>query len=108
MNVQPETLALPPIANPAKSAQQRHIDVVSLPDWPNAMITLIGNKPHTVFAWNKGTDIQSILHLMQIVYVCKKTFHVQHELVTKKVNLIQKYREMYRAFPVNLNVTLEG
>ena len=103
---QPETLPVTLATIPAKPAQ--HENVVSLPDWPNAMITLIGNKPHTVFTWNKGTDIQSILHLLQIVYVCKKTCHVQHNLVTREVKLIQKYRKMYRVFPANLNVTLEG
>ena len=89
-----------------KTAQQIRLDAIQDQEWPAGMIKLIGNKPGSHFRWHDSGDIQSFLHFLKIIFICKKTPHVKHWLPTKEKALIFKFVSLYGAEKVPPNLCI--
>ena len=90
-----------------RKAQDRRLKAIEDPRWMDAMSTLINHykKP---FRWFDSGDIQSLLHLMMIVTVAKRTPTVQHWLPTKEKRIVKSFLDVFGKFPPNLNVQMSG
>jgi hypothetical protein len=90
-----------------KIARERRAKSLEDPRWMEAMTTLINNykKP---FRWHDSGDVQSLLHLVMIVGVAKRTPDVQHWLPTKEKRIVKSFLDVFKTFPPNLNVQMSG
>ena len=96
--------------NVVKVAQQKRLAAIVDPQWPSAMIKLIGNKAGSFFRWHDSGDLQNYLHLEKIIWICKKTSNVSHWLPTKEHALIKKYLAMHgpHCIPDNLCIRISS
>lgn len=82
------------------------------PLWVDAMVFLILKKTEKIgcneFRWHDSGDLQSLLHLEQIVEVCYLTPNIIHWLPTREVALIRQYLRTYGPFPANLCVRVSS
>lgn len=79
------------------------------PDWVAAMSTLIHKKEKSgYFRWHDSGDLQSVLHLRNIVEVCMRTPNIQHWLPTREFSIVSEYVEEFGPLPKNLTVRLSA
>jgi hypothetical protein len=93
------------------SVQQAHtkrangLDSIS---WVDSMIKLIRKSGETYFRWHDSGDLQSFMHLLNIVKIAESLPSVSFWLPTKEKKLVYQYRETFGDFPANLCVRLSG
>ena len=90
-----------------KQARERRLKSLEDPRWIEAMTTLI-NHYKMPFRWHDSGDLQSLLHLIMIVEVAKRTPDVQHWLPTKEKRIVKSFLDLFSEFPPNLNVQMSG
>jgi Gene product 88 len=96
-----------------KQAQYRRLESLKDARWVDAMVTLIaglyrGGKCMPYFRWHDSGDVQSMMHLRNIVLVCERTPNTRHWLPTREHKLVADYLAMYGSFPSNLTVRLSA
>ena len=93
-----------------QKAQERRLKSLDDPRWMEAMTTLINHYhgPDVPFRWHDSGDVQSLLHLVMIVGVAKRTPDVQHWLPTKEKRIVKSFLDVFKKFPPNLNVQMSG
>ena len=93
-----------------QKAQERRLKSLDDPRWMEAMTTLINHYhgPSVPFRWHDSGDVQSLLHLIMIVTVAKRTPDVQHWLPTKEKAIVKSFLTVFKKFPPNLNVQMSG
>lgn len=89
-----------------QDAQYRRLRSLSDARWCDAMVTLITGEQW--FRWHDSGDLQSVLHLRNIVLVCEQTPGTHHWLPTREYRIVAQYRAMYGEFPANLTVRLSA
>jgi protein gp88 len=97
-----------------RDAQERRFASLYDPRWCDAMVVLIESKRkagHTFFRWHDAGDLQSILHLLNIVEVARRTPDVRHWLPTREYAIVRyflRHQERYGDFPENLTVRVSA
>ena len=93
-----------------QKAQERRLKSLDDPLWMEAMTTLINHYhgPGVPFRWHDSGDLQSLIHLVMIVTVAKRTPDVQHWLPTKEKRIVKLFLDVFNKFPPNLNVQMSG
>ena len=93
-----------------QKAQERRLKSLDDPRWMEAMTTLINHYhgPSVPFRWHDSGDVQSLLHLIMIVTVAKRTPDVKHWLPTKEKAIVKSFLAAFKKFPPNLNVQMSG
>ncbi len=86
--------------------EYRRLRSLSHPQWIDAMVRLIEGERW--FRWHDSGDLQSVMHLRNIVLVCNRTPKTHHWLPTREYRMVQQYLEMWGAFPSNLTVRLSA
>ena len=88
-----------------QSALENRLKGITKPNWVEAMVTLIGKAEY--FRWHDSGDLQSIIHLDNIVKVCYATPHTKHWLPTKERAILFKYLRTNK-IPDNLTIRLSA
>ena len=93
-----------------QKAQERRLKTLDDPRWMEAMTKLINHYhgPDIPFRWHDSGDVQSLLHLIMIVAVAKRTPDVKHWLPTKEKAIVKSFLKVFKKFPPNLNVQMSG
>lgn len=89
-----------------KTALTRRLDKLYHPQWVEAMVFLIGKDKY--FRWHDSGDIQSIMHLSNIMEVARLTPNCQHWLPTREYKMVEEYVESYGLIPKNMFVRLSA
>ncbi len=89
-----------------KSALSRRLDNIYHPQWVEAMVFLIGKNKY--FRWHDSGDIQSLMHLSNIMEVARLTPDCLHWLPTREYKMIEDYVESYGLIPKNMFVRLSA
>ncbi len=89
-----------------QSAEYLRLKSLSHPQWVEAMVTLITGERW--FRWHDSGDLQSVMHLRNIVLVASRTLRTNHWLPTREYRIVKQYLEMYGQFPANLTVRLSA
>jgi hypothetical protein len=96
-------------------AEYRRLGTLSHPDWVAAMVYLIKNDNFDYakqltkfFRWHDAGDVQSVMHLRNIVLVCQQTPEISHWLPCREYKVVTDCRKMYGEFPSNLTVRLSA
>ena len=90
-----------------KIARKRRLESLIDPRWMEAMSFLI-NHYKNPFRWHDSGDVQSLVHLIMIVEVAKRTPDVLHWLPTKEKAIVNSFLKVFKKFPPNLNVQMSG
>lgn len=85
--------------------QYKRLDSITSPNWVNAMIKLIGNKPF--FRWHDSGDIQSVDHLKKIAEIAFKMPQTKFWLPTREVSIVKDYVKS-NPVPVNLVIRMSA
>jgi len=91
-----------------QNAMERRAASIDDPRWVSAMAALIASTGDTYFRWHDSGDLQSVAHLMKIVFVAEATPQVMHWLPTREYQIVEKYQEMFGDFPDNLVVRVSA
>lgn len=89
-----------------KTALTKRLDKLYHPQWVEAMVLLIGKAKY--FRWHDSGDIQSIMHLTNIMEVARLTPDCQHWLPTREYKMVEDYVESYGLIPKNMFVRLSA
>jgi hypothetical protein len=78
------------------------------PKWVNAMALLINKQSKDFFRWHDSGDLQGMLHIMNILRVCRATPQTKHWLPTREYKLITDLVEGGYEVPENINIRLSA
>ena len=85
--------------------QYKRLDSITHPNWVEAMIKLIGNKPY--FRWHDSGDLQSVEHLAKIAEIAFKMPQTKFWLPTREVNIVKDFVKL-NPVPVNLIIRVSA
>jgi hypothetical protein len=85
--------------------QYKRLESITDPNWVDAMIKLIGNKPY--FRWHDSGDLQSVEHLAKIAEIAFKMPQTKFWLPSREVNIIKDYVKS-NPVPVNLIIRVSA
>jgi len=91
-----------------KAAHAKRVAGLTDPQWPEAMIYLIGNSGESYFRWHDSGDLQSFQHLLNIVKIAEALPNVSFWLPTREKGLVNQYLRAFQAFPDNLVVRVSA
>ena len=91
-----------------KNALYRRLDAVKDPRWIDSMSYLINRKSKDWFRWHDSGDLQSLIHLRDIVKVAENTPETWHWLPTREYSLVGNYLALGGEIPPNLTIRLSG
>lgn len=89
-----------------KNALERRLSKIYNPKWIFAMSHLI--RKDSFFRWHDSGDIQSIMHLSNIMEVASITEFTKHWLPTREYGMVKDYVESGKPVPFNMYVRLSG
>jgi hypothetical protein len=88
-----------------RNARDVRLASIYNPKWVSAMSFLVKNrKDNAFFRWHDSGDIQSIMHLGNIMTVAKNTPDTKHWLPTREYKLLTDYVEGGLEIPSNMYV----
>lgn len=91
-----------------QNAMATRLSGLAHPLWRDAMRTLIGKSRNPYFRWHDSGDLQSLQHLIDIVWLAEAMPEKRFWLPTKEVGLVRKYTAAFGSFPSNLTVRVSG
>ena len=74
------------------------------PRWSAAMVALIRKRSIRYFRWHDSGDLQSVVHLHNIVSICRMTPGTRHWLPTREYRMVDEYIAEWGPLPRNLVV----
>jgi Gene product 88 len=83
-------------------------DKSKLANWANELAEFINVSRQSVFRYHDSGDLQSFEHLCAIVGVARKAPNCKFWLPTKEYALVDKFNNMFGAFPSNLCVRVSS
>ena len=90
------------------NALEKRLKAIDHPQWPEAMVKLIGNKKNGYFRWFDSGDLQNLKMLCNIVTIAMATPNVKHWLPTKEHALVREYLDLHSGFPANLCIRVSS
>ena len=92
-----------------KNALIRRFDKISDPLWVEAMTVAIGGTEKSgYFRWHDSGDLQSVIHLDNIVQIAKNLPHITFWLPTREYSIVAEWIKINNCFPSNLTVRLSA
>ena len=88
------------------TSQNAHLRAINLPQWADAMITLI--KPLPYFRFHSAGDIQSMRHWLDIIRIIQACPDTQFWIPTRERGIIKQYIKDGGLFPDNLMLRLSA
>ena len=92
--------------SPVQKALNKRLNHLYQPKWVLAMSHLI--RKDKFFRWHDSGDIQSPMHLTNIMEVSRITMHTKHWLPTREYGMVKDYVESGLLVPSNMYVRLSG
>ena len=92
-----------------KSARQKRLDTIYKPHWVQAMTYLLEKrKDKEFFRWHDSGDIQSIMHMGNIMTVVQNTPNTKHWIPTREYDIVTQYVEGGLPVPSNVFIRLSA
>jgi hypothetical protein len=88
------------------SKREQRLATIYKPQWVEALVTLIGKRNE--FRWHDSGDIQSIMHLCNIMEVARLTSDTKHWIPTREYGYVRDYVTSGKNVPANMYVRLSG
>jgi len=85
--------------------QYKRLESITRPEWVDAMLALIGNKPF--FRWHDAGDLQSVDHLSKIARIARQLPKTLFWLPTREYNIVKAFVKT-ESVPVNLVIRLSA
>lgn len=90
-----------------KDAREVRLASIYNPKWVDSMVTLLeSRKDKSYFRWHDSGDLNSIMHLSNIMSVATRTPNTKHWLPTREYKMIKDYVEMGLVVPSNMFVRI--
>ena len=83
--------------------QYKRLESITRPEWVEAMVALIGNKPF--FRWHDAGDLQSVDHLSKIATIARHLPKTLFWLPTREYDIVKGFLKT-ESVPVNLVIRL--
>lgn len=91
-----------------KTAREVRLASIYNPKWVEAMTILIKSSNKDVFRWHDSGDIQSIMHLGNIMNVASQTPDIKHWLPTREYKYLSDYINTGLEVPANMYVRVSA
>jgi len=85
--------------------QYKRLESITSPDWIDAMVVLIGNKPF--FRWHDAGDLQSVEHLSKIATIARHLPKTLFWLPTREYDIVKAFVST-KSIPVNLVIRMSA
>ena len=90
-----------------KTAREIRLASIYKPEWVEAMITLLeSRKDKDFFRWHDSGDLNSVIHLSNIMAVAIRTPNTKHWLPTREYKMVKDYVENGLVIPDNMYVRI--
>lgn len=93
-----------------KVARDKRLASIYNPKWVEAITTLLHarRKNKNVFRWHDSGDIQSIMHMCNIMEVARRTPDVKHWIPTREYGYVKDYVESGKVIPSNVFIRVSA
>jgi len=85
--------------------QYKRLESITKPEWVDAMVKLIGNKPF--FRWHDAGDLQSVDHLIKIATIARQLPKTLFWLPTREYDIVKDFLKT-ESIPVNLVIRMSA
>ena len=85
--------------------QYKRLESITKPEWVDAMVKLIGNKPF--FRWHDAGDLQSVDHLIKIARIARHLPKTLFWLPTREYDIVKDFLKT-ESVPVNLVIRMSA
>jgi hypothetical protein len=85
--------------------QYKRLESITSPEWIDAMVVLIGNKPF--FRWHDAGDLQSVDHLIKIARIARQLPKTLFWLPTREYDIVKAFVKT-ESIPVNLVIRMSA
>ena len=90
-----------------KNSREIRLASIYKQDWVQAMVTVLeSRRDKSYFRWHDSGDVQSLMHLGNIMEVAKRTPNTKHWLPTREYKFMKDYVESGGDVPANMYVRI--